>query len=224
MKYYDGRIVRVTRLDWHDVNFIAHLTLDEGKDWYEFSRVSDDEYAERFVLLEDDDDFGEDLCDYYYEIDTTQKVINNFREHFGLLSEDNVSYNDDQLAKSYSEALSEEENEGKTIGQLLDVDFGDINFVSDVDKELSTISSKSLSFVEKDLDKDEMVHSPAHYNAGKYEVIDMLEVMADGYEDPKVAYLVATAGKYLFRAPFKNNMKQDLEKAVWYLNRALTHL
>src|SRR5699024_7350443 len=123
--------------------------------------------------------------------------------------------------KSYSEALNEEENEGKTIGQLLDVEFGDINFVSDDEKALSTISSKSLSFVEKDLDKDDMVHSPAHYNAGKYEVIDMLEVMADGYEDPKVAYLVATAGKYLFRAPFKNNMKQDIEKAVWYLNRAL---
>lgn len=217
MKYYDGRIVRVTRFDWQDVDFIAQLTLNYDKDFYEISRASDDKYIEGLVLLEKDDDFGEDLCDYYYE-------TNNFKEHFGLLSEDTVEYNDDQLAKSYSEALSEEENEGKTIGQLLDVEFGDINFVSDVDKELSTISSKSLDFVEKDLDKDEMVHSPAHYNAGKYEVIDMLEVMADGYEDPKVAYLVATAGKYLFRAPFKGNTKQDIEKAVWYLNRALTHL
>lgn len=217
MKYYDGRIVRVTRFDWQDVDFIAQLTLNYDKDFYEISRASDDKYIEGLVLLEKDDDFGEDLCDYYYE-------TNNFKEHFGLLSEDTVEYNDDQLAKSYSEALSEEENAGKTIGQLLDVEFGDINFVSDVDKELSTISSKSLDFVEKDLDKDEMVHSPAHYNAGKYEVIDMLEVMADGYEDPKVAYLVATAGKYLFRAPFKGNTKQDIEKAVWYLNRALTHL
>ena len=175
------------------------------------------------VLRLDDEEFGRNLCDYYYEIEV-EDLQQLSKEQYGLLSEDTVEYNDDQLAKSYSEALSEEENKGKTIGQLLDVEFGDINFVSDVDKELSTISSKSLDFVEKDLDKDEMVHSPAHYNAGKYEVIDMLEVMADGYEDPKVAYLVATAGKYLFRAPFKGNTKQDIEKAVWYLNRALTHL
>lgn len=220
---YDGRLVRITRLDFEDVNIDAVLTLDSSGEWYNYRSLEDKECTGS-ILLEDDDDFGDDLCDYYYEIDTTQKVINNFREHFGLLSEDSVVYNDDQLAKSYSEALSEEENVGKSIGQLLDVEFGDINFVSDVDKELSTITGKSLSFVEKDLYKDEMVHNPAHYNAGKYEVIDMLEVMADGYEDPKVAYLVATAGKYLFRAPFKNNMKQDLEKAVWYLNRALTHL
>ena len=221
---YDGRLVRITRLDWQDVDITAQLSIDVCGDFYELTHVSDDNYAERLVLLESDKHFGEDSCDYFYALDVEVDNLNKVKETYGLLSEDNVVYNDDQLSKSYSEALREEENEGKTIGQLLDVEFGDINFVSDVDKELSTITGKSLSFVEKDLDKDEMVHNPAHYNAGKYEVIDMLEVMADGYEDPKVAYLVATAGKYLFRAPFKNNMKQDLEKAVWYLNRALTHL
>ena len=220
---YDGRIVRVLRLDDEDVDFIAELSLSKGGILYNYRQINGEGTHIGTLLLEDDEEFGRNLCDYYYvlEVEDLQQLS---KEQYGLLSEDTVNYDDDQLAKSYSEALSEEENEGKTIGQLLDVEFGDINFVSDVDKELSTISSKSLSFVEKDLDKDEMVHSPAHYNAGKYEVIDMLEVMADGYEDPKVAYLVATAGKYLFRAPFKNNMKQDLEKAVWYLNRALTHL
>ena len=220
---YDGRIVRVLRLDDEDVDFIAELSLSAGGLLYNYRQINGEGTHIGTLLLEDDEEFGRNLCDYYYELEV-EDLQQLSKEQYGLLSEDTVKYDDDQLAKSYSEALSEEENEGKTIGQLLDVEFGDINFVSDVDKELSTISSKSLGFVEKDLDKDEMVHSPAHYNAGKYEVIDMLEVMAEGYEDPKVAYLVATAGKYLFRAPFKNNMKQDLEKAVWYLNRALTHL
>ena len=220
---YDGRIVRVLRLDDEDVDFIAELSLSNGGLLYNYRQINGEGTHIGTLLLEDDEEFGRNLRDYYYELEV-EDLQQLSKEQYGLLSEDTVEYDDDQLAKSYSEALSEEENEGKTIGQLLDVEFGDINFVSDVDKELSTISSKSLDFVEKDLDKDEMVHSPAHYNAGKYEVIDMLEVMAEGYEDPKVAYLVATAGKYLFRAPFKNNMKQDLEKAVWYLNRALTHL
>ena len=220
---YDGRIVRVLRFDDEDADFIAELSLSKGGILYNYRQINGEGTHIGTLLLEDDEEFGRNLCDYYYELEV-EDLQQLSKEQYGLLSEDTVKYDDDQLAKSYSEALSEEENEGKTIGQLLDVEFGDINFVSDVDKELSTISSKSLDFVEKDLDKDEMVHSPAHYNAGKYEVIDMLEVMAEGYEDPKVAYLVATAGKYLFRAPFKNNMKQDLEKAVWYLNRALTHL
>ena len=220
---YDGRIVRVLRLDDEDVDFIAELSLSAGGLLYNYRQINGEGTHIGTLLLEDDEEFGRNLCDYYYELEV-EDLQQLSKEQYGLLSEDTVKYDDDQLAKSYSEALSEEENEGKTIGQLLDVEFGDINFVSDDEKALSTISSKSLSFVEKDLDKDEMVHSPAHYNAGKYEVIDMLEVMAEGYEDPKVAYLVATAGKYLFRAPFKNNMKQDLEKAVWYLNRALTHL
>lgn len=220
---YDGRIVRVLRLDDEDVDFIAELSLSSGGLLYNYRQINGEGTHIGSLLLEDDEEFGRNLCDYYYEIEV-EDLQQLSKEQYGLLSEDTVEYNDDQLAKSYSEALREEENKGKTIGQLLDVEFGDINFVSDVDKELSTISSKSLDFVEKDLDKDEMVHSPAHYNAGKYEVIDMLEVMADGYEDPKVAYLVATAGKYLFRAPFKGNTKQDIEKAVWYLNRALTHL
>ena len=220
---YDGCIVRVLRLDEEDVDFIAYLKIYRDTGCYVIEHASDKMCESYVVLPETSSGFREDLCDYFKPIES-EDMIQFYKEKFGLLSEDTVKYDDDQLAKSYSESLSEEENEGKTIGQLLDVEFGDINFVSDVDKELSTISSKSLSFVEKDLDKDEMVHSPAHYNAGKYEVIDMLEVMAEGYEDPKVAYLVATAGKYLFRAPFKNNMKQDLEKAVWYLNRALTHL
>ena len=220
---YDGRLARVTRLDDEDVDFIAELSLSSGGLLYNYRQINGEGTHIGSLLLEDDEEFGRNLCDYYYEIEV-EDLQQLSKEQYGLLSEDTVEYNDDQLAKSYSEALREEENKGKTIGQLLDVEFGDINFVSDVDKELSTISSKSLDFVEKDLDKDEMVHSPAHYNAGKYEVIDMLEVMADGYEDPKVAYLVATAGKYLFRAPFKGNTKQDIEKAVWYLNRALTHL
>ena len=83
------------------------------------------------------------------------------------------------------------------------------------------ITEESLDFVPN---KNENVHSPSHYTTGQVEVIDLLEDIAERYDDPKIAYLVSTAAKYIYRSPFKNNQKEDLEKAVWYLQRAISHL
>lgn len=70
----------------------------------------------------------------------------------------------------------------------------------------------------------EMVNHPPHYNQGKFETIDIIEDIVSGYDDPVVAYLVGTTLKYLARAPFKNAEKQDLEKAEFYLKRAIDKL
>lgn len=67
----------------------------------------------------------------------------------------------------------------------------------------------------------EMVNHPPHYNQGKFETIDIIEDIVAGYDDPVEAYLVGTTLKYLARAPFKGAKKQDLEKAVFYLKRAI---
>lgn len=83
------------------------------------------------------------------------------------------------------------------------------------------ITEDSLDFVPS---KNKNVHSPGHYTTGNVEVIDLLEDIAERYDDPKIAYLVSTASKYIYRSPFKNNQKEDLEKAVWYLQRAISHL
>ena len=65
----------------------------------------------------------------------------------------------------------------------------------------------------------DMVNHPPHYNTGSIEVIDFIE-------DQGLEYHEANALKYITRAGKKNpdTRIEDLEKAVWYLNRKLTLL
>lgn len=68
-----------------------------------------------------------------------------------------------------------------------------------------------------------MVDSPPHYNAGKYEVIDIIEDslrdIAGGFE----AYCLGNVEKYTKRYRHKNGV-EDLRKAAWYLNKAIEHI
>jgi hypothetical protein len=59
------------------------------------------------------------------------------------------------------------------------------------------------------------VNSPPHYQGGKLEVIDIIE-------DYKLGFSLGNAIKYILRADKKGNKKQDLEKALWYINRELS--
>ena len=58
------------------------------------------------------------------------------------------------------------------------------------------------------------VNHPSHYTCGKIEVIDFLE-------DQQFPYHLGNAVKYISRAGKKDPGKtvEDLEKAVWYINR-----
>jgi hypothetical protein len=58
------------------------------------------------------------------------------------------------------------------------------------------------------------VNHPAHYTSGRIEVIDFIE-------DQKMPYHLGNATKYICRAGKKDPGKtiEDLQKAVWYLNR-----
>lgn len=56
------------------------------------------------------------------------------------------------------------------------------------------------------------VNHPPHYNQGKYGVMDVIE-------DWKLNHHLATAVAYIARAEHKGNLVQDLQKAIWYLNR-----
>lgn len=58
------------------------------------------------------------------------------------------------------------------------------------------------------------VKKPAHYNFGKFEVIDVIE-------DWKLGYHLGNVAKYIARAPHKGEELQDLEKALWYLQRKI---
>ena len=65
----------------------------------------------------------------------------------------------------------------------------------------------------------DMVNHPLHYNTGSIEVIDFIE-------DQGLEYHEANAIKYITRAGKKNpdTRVEDLEKAVWYLNRKIALL
>lgn len=58
------------------------------------------------------------------------------------------------------------------------------------------------------------VNSPTHYNIGKIEVIEAIE-------DWKLNFNLGNAIKYITRCEHKENKKQDLEKAKWYIEREL---
>lgn len=58
------------------------------------------------------------------------------------------------------------------------------------------------------------VNHPAHYKVGGIETIDFIEAKELGYHLGNVV-------KYITRADHKSNRKQDLEKARWYLDRAI---
>ena len=65
----------------------------------------------------------------------------------------------------------------------------------------------------------DMVNHPSHYTDGKIEVIDFIE-------DKQLNYHRGNAVKYICRAGKKDPAKEveDLQKAVWYINREIRRL
>lgn len=63
------------------------------------------------------------------------------------------------------------------------------------------------------------VNHPSHYTTGKIEVIDFIT-------DKKLDFCRGNAVKYIVRAGLKDPMKEveDLEKARFYINRAIEDL
>ena len=80
--------------------------------------------------------------------------------------------------------------------------------------EALNIDYKEL-YVEED--KKEMVNHPKHYNMGKYEAIDVIE-------DWNLGFNLGNTVKYISRAGHKDNILQDLKKALWYLDREIQRL
>ena len=71
------------------------------------------------------------------------------------------------------------------------------------------------AFVFKELEKElktDNINSPKHYTAGKYEVIDVIE-------DWGLNFRLANTVKYIARHKHKGHPLEDLEKALWYLQR-----
>ena len=71
----------------------------------------------------------------------------------------------------------------------------------------------------KDNPPADNVNHPSHYTSGKIEVIDFIE-------DKELGFHLGNAVKYISRAGRKNPDKivEDLQKAVWYINREIQRL
>lgn len=86
-------------------------------------------------------------------------------------------------------------------------------------KVLDKLAYKMCKSIDKPEKQFDAVHKPSHYNFGKYEVIDVID-------DWKLNFNRGNAIKYIARAGKKDSKKtiEDLEKAVYYLNREINNL
>lgn len=64
------------------------------------------------------------------------------------------------------------------------------------------------------------VNHPAHYETGGIECIDAM-VSSQGYECVR-DYCLCNAFKYIWRCQHKGSRVEDIEKAIWYLNKWLS--
>lgn len=60
----------------------------------------------------------------------------------------------------------------------------------------------------------DVVNHPPHYKSLSMEVIDVIESFSLGFH-------LGNSVKYILRAGKKGDAKEDLKKAIWYLNRAI---
>jgi hypothetical protein len=84
---------------------------------------------------------------------------------------------------------------------------------STMSPEMDLVSEFDRNWADKY--KLENINHPAHYNQGKFEVIDVIE-------DWGLGFCLGNAVKYIARAGKKDPLayKEDLKKAIWYLERA----
>jgi len=76
--------------------------------------------------------------------------------------------------------------------------------------------SKQLEQLKKAMDALDVVNHPPHYRDGGIETIDFIEAKDLNYRLGNVVKYVSRAGK---KSP---DPIQDLEKALWYLQREIT--
>lgn len=71
------------------------------------------------------------------------------------------------------------------------------------------------------MDKKEMVNHPEHYTKNGLEAIDIIDAMDMSYD-----FCIGNVIKYIYRAGKKDKEKEieDLNKAKWYLDRAIKTL
>lgn len=70
----------------------------------------------------------------------------------------------------------------------------------------------------------DMVNHPPHYNAGRFEAIEVIEDAIQHAPSMPLAYFHGQVLKYLLRMWLKGNPLQDAQKARWYLDKLIARL
>ena len=70
-------------------------------------------------------------------------------------------------------------------------------------------------------EKNNLVNHPQHYT-GDIECIDVIKQQFG--LDGMIKFCLGNAMKYIFRCEHKGTTKMDLQKAVWYLNKAIDNM
>lgn len=66
------------------------------------------------------------------------------------------------------------------------------------------------------------VDHPDHHQTSSVECIDAIEAAVEGL-DPQEGFLIGSAIKYLWRFKKKGKPIEDLQKAIWYIQRQIDH-
>lgn len=115
--------------------------------------------------------------------------------------------------ESYGKLIQEAEKRNNSSRILYDE-----NYTTDNDCDTVIFDSHKKKYYTEDTES-EVVNHPSHYNTGKIEVIDFIE-------DQKLGFHLGNAVKYICRAGKKDpaKVKEDLEKAIWYINRYIKRM
>jgi len=68
--------------------------------------------------------------------------------------------------------------------------------------------------------ESDMVNEPPHYKVGGIEAIDYIQAKLTSEEFS--GYCKGNALKYISRANYKKDANEDLRKAIWFLERAVS--
>lgn len=113
---------------------------------------------------------------------------------------------------------------------ILEKDFNNDFVIDPLTSSQNDYYSKQLKKIDQMLDicnkqirenydnkNKEMINHPQHYNMGKFEAIDVIE-------DWQLNFNLGNTVKYISRAGHKDDIIQDLKKALWYLDREIKRL
>lgn len=138
---------------------------------------------------------------------------------------DGISYIRSCNVKDYIKIYSNDE-EFKTLVGVADLLLEKLNTLEDdldnIEKAIEFYASgyaeSAPTFITKDSPTEKVDH-PSHYNNGKIEVIDFID-------DHKLNFERGNAVKYVCRAGLKDKNKEieDLNKAIWYIQREIQNL